>query len=123
MDKTVQMAVCYLSISKLPSSISECMKSQKLNQMRTMLASLGIPVREVYVDQDFEQTPTDKPGLKSMIARLLNKEFDIFVIDSIYDLGDNFLECIKTLQHLVEHDIRVICLDNHIDSAFDASLC
>ena len=40
--------------------------------------------------------------------------------ESIYDLSDNFSECIEILQYMIAHHIRVICLDNHIDSAMDA---
>ena len=121
MDKSHQTAVCYLPISKIPPSISEYVKSQKLNQMRTLLDYIGIIVTDIYVDEGFEQAPVDKPGLKKIIARLSQKEFDVFVANNIYDLGDNFLECIETLRYLVEHHIRVICLDNHMDSAIDDS--
>lgn len=120
MDKATQIAVCYLPIS-LPTPISEYVKSQKLNQMRTRLVSLGITMGDVYVEEGFEQTATDKPGLKRIIDRLSRKEFGVFVVGSIYDLGNDFLECIGTLQYFVEHHIRVICLDNHIDSATEAS--
>ncbi len=121
MDNTAQMAVCYLPIRTIPPFISEYVKSQRLNQMQTLLASLGIAVRDVYVDEGFEQAPAGKPGLKRILDRLLKKEFDVFVVNSVYDLGDHFLECMKTLEYLVEHHIRVICLDNRIDSAADAS--
>ena len=120
MDKSDQMAVCYLPISKIPPSISEYVKNQKLNQMRTFLDSIGITVTDIYVDEGFEPASVDKPGLKKIIVRLSKKEFGVFVAISIYDLGDNFLECIETLRYLVEHHIRVICVDNHIDSAIDA---
>ncbi|MCI8497696.1 MAG: recombinase family protein [Clostridiales bacterium] len=122
MDKTVQIAVCYLPIGKFPPSISEYVKSQKLNQMRTFSNSLGITVSDIYVDEGFEQMPADKPELKKIIDRLPKKDFHVFIADSIYDLGNHFLECTKTLQYLVEHHIRVICLNNHIDSAIDALL-
>ena len=51
MDKSNQTAVCYLPISKIPPSISEYVKSQKLNQMRTLLDSIGIIVTDIYVDE------------------------------------------------------------------------
>ena len=73
MDKSNQTAVCYLPISKIPPSISEYVKSQKLNQMRTLLDSIGIIVTDIYVDEGFEQAPVDKPGLKKIIARLSQK--------------------------------------------------
>lgn len=121
MDKSDQMAVCYLPISKVPPSISESMKSQKLNQMRAVLDSIGITITDIYVDAGFEQAPVDKPGLKKIIARIPQKEFGVFVANSVYDLGDHFLECIEMLRYLVEHHIRVICVENHMDSAIDAS--
>lgn len=120
MDKTAGVAVCYLSTSKRPSSMSEYVKSRKLNRMQTLLASLGITVRNVYVDEGFEQTSADKPGLKKIVDQLPKKEFGVFVTESIYDLSDNFSECIEILQYLIAHHIRVICLDNHIDSAMNA---
>ena len=119
MDKTARLAVCYLPIGKIPPSISEYVKSQKLNQMRTFLASLGITVKDVYVDEGFEQTQADKPGLKKIIDLLPKKEFGVFAADSIYNLGDNFLECMETLRYLIKHHIRVICVDTHMDSAID----
>ena len=67
MDNTAQMAVCYLPIRTIPPFISEYVKSQRLNQMQTLLASLGIAMRDVYVDEGFEQAPADKPGLKMCI--------------------------------------------------------
>lgn len=67
MDKSNQTAVCYLPISKIPPSISEYVKSQKLNQMRTLLDSIGIIVTDIYVDEGFEQAPVDKPGLKRLL--------------------------------------------------------
>ena len=120
MDKIAGVAVCYLSAGKSPSSMSEYVKSRKLNRMQTFLDSLGITVRDVYVDEGFERTSADKPGLKRIVDQLPRKEFGVFVTESIYDLGDNFSECIEILQYLIAHHIRVICLDNHMDSAMDA---
>lgn len=117
MDETAQVAVCYLSTCKMPLSISEYRKNQKLSQMQTLLASLGITMMDMYVDEDFEPMSADKPELKRVIDRLMKKEFGVFVTGSIYDLGDDFLDCIKMIQSLVEHHIRVICLNNYIDSA------
>ena len=88
MDKSNQTAVCYLPISKIPPSISEYVKSQKLNQMRTLLDSIGIIVTDIYVDEGFEQAPVDKPGLKKDYCPAFPKKNSTYSWQPIfYDLG------------------------------------
>lgn len=120
MDKAAQSAVCYLSFSRA-SPVGRYMKSRKLSQMRALLSALQISIQDVYVDEGFEPGAADKPGLRRILDQLPTREFDVFVAGSMYDLGHDFSDCVTTLRYLVEHHIRVICLDNHIDSAIDAS--
>lgn len=120
MDKTAQTAVCYLSCSR-STPLGGYRKRRMLRQMRTLLSALGISMRAVYIDAGFAPEAADRPGLKTILDRLPDRTFDVFVTGSIYDLGAGFVDCAATLLTLAQHHIRIICLENQMDSAIDAS--
>ena len=117
MDKTNQNVICYISIDEKNSAQREYMKRQKLNQIKALLDCLGVVQKEVCIDEGFEVSAWEKPRLKEIVNRLEKNEFSIFISAGIFDLGNNFLDSIKFIKYLVENNIRVICIDNNIDSA------
>lgn len=118
MDKINQNVFCYISIDKIDPIQSEYMKRQKLNKMKSLLDYLGVAQKEVYIDEGFEVSAWEKPHLKEVVNRLGKDEFSIFIASSIFDLGNNFLDSLEFIKHLVKNNVRVICIDNNIDSAY-----
>lgn len=118
MDKISQNVICYISISEKDPIKSEHIKRQKLNQIRAFLDCFGIAQKKVYIDEGFEVSAWEKPQLKEIVNRLEKNEFSVFIASSIFDLGNDFLDSIEFIKHLAENNIRVICIDNNIDSAY-----
>lgn len=118
MDKTSQNVICYISINEKDPAQREYMKRQKLNQIRALLDCIDAAQKEVYIDEGFEVSAWEKPHLKEIVNRLGKDEFSIFIAASIFDLGNNFLDSIEFIKYLAENSIRVICIDNNIDSAY-----
>lgn len=122
MDKTNQNVICYMSIDEIDPIRSEYIKRQKLNQIRALLDHLGVAQKKIYIDEGFEVSAWEKPHLKEIVNRLEKDEFSIFIAGSIFDLGNNFLDSIEFIKHLAENNIRVICIDNNLDSAYSLFL-
>lgn len=122
MDKISQNVICYISVDEMDSTRSEYMKRRKLNQLKALLDRLGVVQKKVYIDEGFEVSAWEKPHLKEIVNSIEKKEFSIFIAISIFDLGNNFLDSIEFIKHLVENNIRVICIDNNIDSAYSLFL-
>lgn len=118
MDKISKNIICYISIDEMDSIKSEHIKRQKLNQIKEFLDHLGVAQKKVYIDEGFEVSAWEKPHLKEIVNRLEKNEFSVFIAGSIFDLGNNFLDSIEFIKHLAENNIRVICIDNNIDSAY-----
>lgn len=118
MDKISQNAICYISIDEMDPIRSEYIKRRKLNQIKVLLDSLGVAQKKVYIDEGFKVSAWEKPQLKEIVNRLEKNEFSIFIAGSIFDLGNDFLDSIEFIKHLAENNIRVICIDNNIDSAY-----
>ena len=118
MDKISQNVICYISIDEMDPIRSEHIKRQKLNQIKAFLDCLGIAQKEVYIDEGLEVSAWEKPHLKEIVNRLEKNKFSVFIAGSIFDLGNDFLGSIEFIKYLVENNIRVICIDNNIDSAY-----
>lgn len=118
MDKSSQNIICYISIDEMDPIRREYIKRRKLNQIKALLDRLGVAQKKVYIDEGFEVSAWEKPHLKEIVNRLEKNKFSIFITGSIFDLGNDFLDSIEFIKHLAENNIRVICIDNNIDSAY-----
>lgn len=118
MDEISQNVICYISIDEMDPIKSELIKRQKLNQIKAFLDHFGVAQKKVYIDEGFEVSAWEKPHLKDIVNRIEKNEFSVFIAGSIFDLGNDFLSSIEFIKHLAENNIRVICIDNNIDSAY-----
>lgn len=117
MDKNNLIVVCYISINEMGPIQSNYIKKQKIKYLRKYLQWLGLTQKDVYIDEDFIESATKKPQLQEIISMVEKNEVNLFVTNSIYELGNSFMDSIKFIEYLAEKNIRVICIDNNIDTA------
>lgn len=118
MDKVSSNVICYMSIDEIDPIRSAYIKRRKLNQIKALLDCLGVAQKKVYIDEGHEVSAWEKPHLKKIVNRLGKNEFSVFIASNIFDLGNDFLASLEFIKHLAENNIRVICIDNNIDSEY-----
>ena len=104
----------YLYLCHEDSRLQAYHKAQKLARLNALFRQLSLDSVQFYIDQ----APPSSPCRQSRKA-LLNdlQSITVFAATSIFELGSDLQESLSILNTLAAQQVRIILLDNNIDSA------
>lgn len=113
----MEQAIGYLCVDNDDARTRDYCKAQKLQQLHAFLHQIGAEDAAIYVDESPASETPQRPRLTDLLREITDAPTKLFVVTSIFELGDNFLACLSALQILAEHHVRIILMDNNIDTA------
>ena len=107
----------YLFVDCEDARTREHCKAQKLKRLKEFFLELGIQDAVIYIDEVPDGETQQRPCLVELLSAIKSSPTEIFVVTGIFELGNDFIECLNTLKILSSHNVRIFMIDNNIDTA------
>ena len=110
----MKRAIGYLFLAEEDARLREYHKAQKIKQLDRLFRRINVEDAALYIDEG----PAGRCQRRRR-AELLDdlEDIAVFAAGNLFELGDDFRESLDVLELLDAHHVRVILIENHIDTA------